>query len=47
MAWADDISFGKIKRDLGPAERKFIIMHINLKRRSFNPVTGVCVRLWR
>jgi uncharacterized protein (TIGR03643 family) len=36
LAWADDVSFDKIKRDTGLAERDVIrIMRGNLKRRSF------------
>ena len=39
-AWADDISFGRIKRDKGICERDVIIvMRRNLKPRSFE--------LWR
>ncbi len=36
LAWADDVSFDKIKRDTGLAERDVIrLMRGNLKRRSF------------
>jgi uncharacterized protein (TIGR03643 family) len=36
LAWADDVSFDKIKRDTGLAERDVIrLMRSNLKRRSF------------
>jgi uncharacterized protein (TIGR03643 family) len=36
LAWADDVSFDKIKRDTGLAERDVIrIMRGNLKRGSF------------
>ena len=40
MAWADDVSFEKIKRDKGLAEAEVIdVMRRNLKASSF--------RLWR
>lgn len=40
LAWADDVSFDKIKRDKGVSERDVIlIMRRNLKPRSFE--------LWR
>jgi len=40
LAWADDVSFDKIKRDKGVSEREvIIIMRRNLKPRSFE--------LWR
>jgi uncharacterized protein (TIGR03643 family) len=40
MAWADDVSFEKIKRDKGLAEAEVIdVMRCNLKASSF--------RLWR
>jgi uncharacterized protein (TIGR03643 family) len=40
MAWADDVSFDKIKRDRGLCEAEVIaIMRRNLKRHSF--------KLWR
>ncbi len=40
LAWADDVSFDKIKRDKGISEREVIlIMRRNLKPRSFE--------LWR
>ncbi len=40
MAWADDVSFDKIKRDKGLSESEVIkIMRGNLKPRSF--------KLWR
>ena len=40
MAWADDVSFEKIKRDKGLAEAEVIdVMRRNLKDSSF--------RLWR
>ncbi len=36
LAWADDVSFDKIKRDTGLSERDVIrIMRSSLKRRSF------------
>ena len=36
LAWADDVSFDRIKRDTGLSERDVIrIMRGNLKRRSF------------
>jgi uncharacterized protein (TIGR03643 family) len=36
LAWADDVSFDKIKRDTGLAEADVIrVMRGNLKRRSF------------
>ncbi len=40
MAWADDISFDKIKRDKGLSEAEVIkIMRANLKKGSF--------KIWR
>lgn len=40
LAWADDVSFDKIKHDKGISEREvIIIMRRNLKKRSFE--------LWR
>jgi uncharacterized protein (TIGR03643 family) len=40
LAWADDVSFDKIKRDTGLSERDVIrVMRGNLKPRSFE--------LWR
>jgi uncharacterized protein (TIGR03643 family) len=40
LAWADDVSFDKIKRDTGLSERDVIkVMRGNLKPRSF--------KLWR
>jgi uncharacterized protein (TIGR03643 family) len=36
LAWADDVSFDKIKRDTGLSESEVIrLMRGNLKRRSF------------
>jgi uncharacterized protein (TIGR03643 family) len=36
LAWSDDVSFDRIKKDTGLAERDVIrIMRSNLKRRSF------------